>query len=166
MKVKYFNYDKLAEEEIHDKVIRVKGLIINSKKEILIGEAFGIPQYPGGHLEGKETLEKALKREIKEETGITLKGKYEPFYVIKYFIKNYPKKGHNRALEIYYFKINTDEAYNVKKAKLDKQERKGNFSLTYIPLNSLPKYLKLNKKKNPINKIINREMLLAYKNMP
>ncbi len=165
MKIKYFNYDKLAEEEMHDKVIRVKGLIINSRNEILLGEAFNTIQYPGGHLEGEESLEKALKREIKEETGITLKGKYEPFFAIKYFMKDYPKKGHNRALEIYYFKINTDIVYDLKKTKLDNQEQKGNFKLIYIPLEYLPKYLKLNEKRNPINKIVNREMLLAYKNL-
>ena len=165
MKTKYFNYNHLAEEEIHDKVIRVKGIILNSNNEILLGEAFGTIQFPGGHVEAKETLEQSLKREIKEETGLTLRGKFEPFYAIKYLMKDYPKKGHNRALEIYYYKINTDKKYNLQKASLDKQEKRGGFNLTYIPLKNLKKYLKANQKRNPINKIVNREMLLAIKNM-
>ena len=165
MKVKIFNYDKLAEEEIHDRVRRVKALIINKNKDILIGEAFGIIQFPGGHVEDNETLNIALKREIKEEVGIKLKGDYEPFYVIKYFLKDFPNKGNNRSLEIYYFKVNTEEKYDLSKVKLDKQEKEGNFKLIYLPLNYVDKYLKLNRKKNPFNRIVNREMKLAIKRM-
>lgn len=165
MKTKIFNYNKLAEEEIHDKVIRVKAIMLNQNNDVLIVEAFNTPQFPGGHVLPKETLNAALLREIKEETGITLKGSYKPFYNIKYFLKDYPTKGHNRALEIYYYQINTDLIYDLKKIKLDKQEQKGGFKLTYIPLAYLKKYLKLNVKRNKFNKIVNREMFLALKNM-
>ena len=93
MKIKYFNYRKLAEEEINDRVIRVKALMLNDSNEILIGEAFGTIQFPGGHIKENEDLVKALKREVKEETGITLKGNYEPYYGIKYFLKDFPVLG-------------------------------------------------------------------------
>lgn len=165
MKTKIYNYDRLAQEEINEQIIRVKALIINSHNEILLGTSFGTPQFPGGHKKDNETLEKALKREIKEETGITLRGKYEPYYSIKYFLKDYPDKKKNTSIEIYYYIIHTDTKYDLSKISLDPEEKKGNFTLMYLPLNYLPKYLKQNIKNNPINKIINREMLLALKNM-
>ena len=165
MKTKIFNYDNLTESEIDDHIIRVKAIMLNSNKEILFATSFGTIQFPGGHLEEKETLNEALIREVKEETGITLKGDYQPFYAIKYFLKDYPIKGHNRSIEIYYFQINTDEHYNLKKLYLDDQERSGNFNLQYIALKKVNKYLKQNLKNNQINKIVNREIKLALKHM-
>ena len=163
MKTKIYNYDNLAEEEMHETVTRVKALMINKHDEILLGTSFGTPQFPGGHVEENETLEKALKREVKEETGITLRGKYEPFLVIKYFLKDYQTKGNNRCVEIYYFKINTDQKYDLSKTKLDKYEKEGDFKLIYLPVNYVSKYLKITEKNNEINKIINREMNIALK---
>ena len=49
---------------------------------------------------------------------------------------------------------------------LDEYEQNGNFKLIYLPLDYVRKYLKINEKNNKINKIINREMNLALKNMP
>ena len=53
------------------------GIIIqNEKKEILIGKRTGSisPYYsiPGGHLEMGETFEEAAKKEVFEETGLTI----------------------------------------------------------------------------------------------
>ena len=54
----------------------VGGLILNDKKQILLAKSrkwknrFTIP---GGHVELGETLEEALKREIKEEIGLEIK---------------------------------------------------------------------------------------------
>lgn len=165
MKVKLFNYKKLKENEINDKVIRVKALIINSKKEILMARAFGTFQFPGGHIEPNESLSEALIREIKEETGIILKGEYDPKYAIKYYLKDFPVRGNNRSIEIYYFCIFTNERYNLNNINLDDQERKGDFKLEYINLKKLKQILKRNKKVVPINKIVNREIMLAIKNI-
>ncbi len=165
MKTKIFNYDKLAPEEIDEHIIRVKAIMLNSKNEILLAEAFGTIQFPGGHLKEKETLSKALIREVKEETGIKLEGDLTPFYAIKYYLKDHPVRGHNRSIDIYYFKVITDEVFKLDKLKLDDQERNGNFKLNYVPLKDIKKYLKQNLKNNQINKIVNREILLALKNM-
>jgi len=58
--------------------ISVGGLILNNKGEILLVKSQkwpGINKYtmPGGHIEIGETIEEALKREIKEEVGLEIK---------------------------------------------------------------------------------------------
>lgn len=163
MKTKIYNYDNIKEEEITDRVIRVKALMVNSKNEILLGEAFGTVQFVGGHLKDKEDFSKGLIREVKEETGITLRGKFEPFFAIKYYLKDFPNKGNNRSIEIYYYSIDTDKIYDLSKVSLDDQERKGGFKLEYVLINNFKKYLKEHLDNNPFNKLVSREMNLAMK---
>ena len=163
LKTKIINYDHLKEKEITDRVIRLKALIINSKKEILLASAYTTIQFPGGHLEEGESLSEGLKREVLEETGLILNQEYEPFFCLKYFLKDYPVKGNNRSIEIYYYYIFTDEAYNLENAHLDDQERKGDFKLTYVKLKDLKKYLLEHPGNLEINKIVTSEMLQAVK---
>ncbi len=163
MKEKVYNYDKINDLDINDRVIRVKALLLNSKKEIMLVESCNTIQFPGGHIENGESLSEALIREVKEETGITLKEKYEPFFVIKYYLKDFPVKGNNRSIEIYYFYVPTDKKFNKNNLYLDDRERTGDFKIFTIPLKNIKKILKQNLKNNPINKLVNREMLLALK---
>ncbi len=163
MKTKIINYDNIKETEINDKITRVKAMIINSKKEILLAEAFTTIQFPGGHLEEGESLTDGLKREVLEETGIVLNDVPEPFFVLKHFLKDYPVKGINRSIEIYYYYIPTDEPYNLDNVYLDDQERNGNFTLTYIKFKDLKKYLRAHPGALAINKVVASEMLLAQK---
>ena len=163
MKIKIINYDHIKNEHILDGVIRVKALMINSKKEILLASAYTTIQFPGGHLEEGESLEETLKREVLEETGIVLSGDYEPFFCLKYFLKDYPVIGNNRSIEIYYYCVFTDEVYNLDNVYLDDQERNGNFTLTYVALKKLKKYLKSNPGNLAINHIVTNEMLMAVK---
>ena len=165
MKTKIINYDHLKEEEIKDRIIRVKALMINSKKEILLASAYTTNQFPGGHLEEGETLDEGLKREILEETGIILNQEYKPFFCLKYFLKDYPVLGNHRSIEIYYYYIPTDETYNLANAHLDDQEKNGDFKLTYVKLKELKKYLKKHPGDLKINKIIEKEMLQALKEL-
>lgn len=163
MKAKIYNYGKIEEKDIHDRVIRVKALMVNTKEEILLGEAFGTIQFIGGHLEENETLIEGLKREVKEETGIVLKEDYKPFFAIKYFLKDFPVLGNNRSIEIYYFYIVTDEEYHLDMTFLDDQERKGNFQLRYVSMRKFKQILKEYEDKNKVNKLVNREMRIAMK---
>ena len=163
--MKIYNHNRLRDNDITDRVIRVKAIILNSKKDILLGEAFGTIQFPGGHLEDNEALLEGLKREVKEETGIILKEDYEPFFAIKYYLKDYPVLGHNRSIEIFYYYIFTDEFYHITKTNLDDQERTGDFKLFYVPLKKVKKILINSIPNNQINKIVVKEMLLALKEM-
>ena len=163
MNIKIINYDHIKESEINDRIIRVKAVMMNSKKEILLAEAYTTIQFPGGHLEEGETLDEGLKREVLEETGIILNDEYKPFFALKYFLKDYPVQGNNRSIEIYYYYIYTDEPYNLDNIYLDDQERNGNFKLAYVPLKKLKKYLLKNPGNLEINKIVTNEMLLAIR---
>jgi nucleoside triphosphatase len=75
----------------------VGALIFNPKGEIFLMKSHkwrGKYVIPGGHIELGETMEKALKREVKEETGMTI---YEPkFLLFAEFVygKEFWKKRH------------------------------------------------------------------------
>jgi len=94
-----------------------------------------------------------------------LEGSFEPFFAIKYYMKDFPVIGNNRSLEIYYFYVFTDLKYNLDNINLDDQERKGNFKRFYISLKNFNKFLDKNMNKNEFNRVVNREMKLAMKNL-
>ena len=160
MKEIFFNTDNLIKEQIDEEVIRVKALIINSKKEILLGYSHDVYQFPGGHLEDGETLNNCLKREIKEETGMDISlDDLEPFMLIKYYTKNYLNRGKNRCNKIYYFVVNTDKEINLDETNYTKEEKEGNYELRYIKLNNLEDTLIDNCNKYIKSRTITYEML-------
>lgn len=160
MKEIIYNHDNLKETDIDETVIRVKALIINSNNEIMLGYAHKTYQFPGGHLEKNESLEEALKREIREETGIEIKeNNLEPFEKIIYYTNNYRNTGLNRKNEIYYYSIKTDEKANMNNSNLDKGEKEGNYKIEYIGLDNIEQLLNDSIPDNPINKIVVEEML-------
>ena len=50
------NDDNLTDDDISEVVVRVKGLMINSKGKILLAHNNNTYQFPGGHLEEGEDL--------------------------------------------------------------------------------------------------------------
>lgn len=165
MKTKIINYDHIKEEDINDRIIRVKALLVNSNKEILLASAYTTIQFPGGHLEEGESLWEGLKREVLEETGIILDKEISPYFCLKYFLKDYPVIGNNRSIEIYYYYIFTNQKYNLANIYLDDQEKNGDFTLTYVKLKDVKKYLKKNPGNLKINKVVTNEMLQALKEL-
>lgn len=159
MKETIYNYDYLNEEDITDVSTRVKALIINSDKEILLGKSDISYQFPGGHLEDNESLIEALKREVLEETGIELSNEEidRPFYKVTYLNKDYPIKGVNRKSEIYYYVVNTDKEIDLSKVKLTENEIKNNYRVEKIPLLSSVDIIS----KNNNDRVIERDMIDA-----
>ena len=82
MKTIFINDDNLALEALDPDVISVKGLVVNSKNEVLIAFNNNTYQFPGGHVELDEDKEEAWIRERKEETGIGIKDVSGPFMEI------------------------------------------------------------------------------------
>ena len=125
----------LKEKDITEVVKRVKLLIINSNNEILFGYSHNEYQLPGGHVEEGEDLIATINRELKEETGIELNiNNVEPFACSLGYYKDWPSKGNNRKIEIYYYEIKTDEKPNLSNTNYTESELNGGFELKYIPL--------------------------------
>ncbi|MBO5138643.1 MAG: NUDIX hydrolase [Bacilli bacterium] len=160
MKEIIYNYDFLTKEELTKKIVRVKALIINSKKEVLLGYAHKTYQFPGGHLEDSEDYLVGLKREIKEETGININTEnLKPFMSIKHYVKNYNDTEDNCSVEIYYYLINTDEKYHLDNTNYDDWELLGGYELKYIPIGNVEKLLHDTVEDNRANRAISEEMI-------
>ena len=139
------NEYNLTEDEMTETVKRVKALIINSNNEVLLGYSHHDYQFPGGHVEEGETLLQTVNREILEETGINLNiNNKKPFACALGYYKDWPEKGKNRKIEIYYFEIKTDKMPNLNNTSYTENEKEGNFQLRYIPLATIEEELKKN----------------------
>ena len=164
-KEKIYNYDNLKDEDIDEKTTRSRGIIVNSQNEVLMCYSNGLQHYefPGGHLEGKETIEDCLKREILEETGIVIDEKEAiPFYTIKYYCKNYRDSGKNRLVEIYYYIIYCDSIYDYSKRQLAVNEIIQNYECQYINIFELKNVLEENKKTTKENNSALDDMILIW----
>lgn len=162
---KIYNYDNLTSDAIDETTTRARAIIINSNREVLMCYSNGLQHYefPGGHLEKNETLDEGLKIEILEETGITIDlEKVKPFYAIKYYCKNYHNSGKNRLVEIYYYVIYCDSAYDESKKQLDINEIIKNYECRYISIDNLKNALIENKKNTKENNSALDDMLLIW----
>lgn len=162
---KIYNYDNLFHEEIDEKTTRARAILINSNNEVLMCYSNGLQHYefPGGHLEENETLEEGLKREILEETGVTIDAKkINLFYAIKYYCKNYHNSGKNRLVEIYYYVVYCDYIYEDSKRQLDTNEIIQDYECQYINVDELKNILIENKKTTKENNSALDDMLLIW----
>lgn len=164
MKKVIFNEDNLNDNIIDKVVVRTKALLINDKDEILLGFSDNTYQFPGGHLENKENLKECLKREIQEETGIEIDiENLSPFLKISHYHKNYNHTRENRRNDLYYFYIKSNLNYDLENTHYDKLELERNYKLKIVKLKDIEKILMNNINKNPINKFVTEEMLIALK---
>lgn len=169
MRTLIYNEENLKDNEISGTVVRVKVFLINSDDEILIANANGGCQLPGGHLEKGEKEYDAVKREILEETGILLDNKEltPSFFEIKHYSKNYYGTGKNVISKIMYYSIHTDKKVDKEKLNLTDREKKNKFDVHFIKFDDFEDYVHdcVNETSIEINKVIAKEMLYAYKEM-
>ena len=141
MKQILINENNLKEEDLESTVIRVKGMIINSKKEILLAHNNGTYQLPGGHKEDDEGMEETLIREVKEETGIDVELENGPFMQIVTYDANYFGTGKKVCSKIYYYIIHTDDVPNYDETNYDELELQTEFNLFYTDVKGLDRFL-------------------------
>lgn len=157
------NYN-LKEKDITEIVKRVKVILINCKNEIILGYSNNEYQFPGGHVEEGENLIDAVKREIKEETGIELElNKLKPFACLQGYYKDWPSIGKNRKTEIYYYEIKTDKLPNINNTKYTEKEIEGNYELRFIPIEKVENEITDNTKTYEDKHGIAKEMLEVFK---
>ena len=163
MKQLIYNYDNLTEEDITERKYRARGLIINSNNEILLGYSESVYMFPGGHLEGEETIEECLLREIEEETGLVIdKEVPELLYRISHYNRNWPSDGINRYTEFDYYLIKTDEKYNIDNMHLDEYETEHGYELKYVSFDDFEKLLNDTINDNPRNKGVYPDMMKVF----
>lgn len=159
MKKIIINDDQLIEEDIEKKVVRVKGLIINSNGKILLAHNNNTYQFPGGHKEEYETENDCIRREILEETGIVLEVKEDPFLCIETYDSNYFDSGKKVLNIIYYYRFFTDEMPDFSKTHYDELELDTDFNLFYVNFDTLDEFINKKTEDGEIDKKIAREML-------
>ena len=141
MKEIVINDYQLKDEDISEKVVRVKALIINSQGKIILAHNNNTYQLPGGHLEENETTDQCIIREIKEETGISLEVKEGPFLCITTYDNNYFNSGRKVLNSIYYYRFFTDEVPNFEETRYDSLELESDFNLFYLNFDGLESFL-------------------------
>ena len=168
MKKIVINDDNLNNESMEMEVVRVKGLLINSQGKILLAHNNNTYQFPGGHTEENETNEECIKREIKEETGISIENVELPFLCIETFDGNYFDTGKKVLNKIYYYRFLTDEMPNLEETHYDELELETDFNLFYVNFLELDKFIEKQMDLGTIDLKIGREMLFVieeYKNI-
>ena len=159
MKEIVINDHQLTMDDIESKVVRVKGLIINSKGKILLAHNNNTYQFPGGHKEDDEEMDACVIREIKEETGISLEVTERPFLCIETFDNDYFGTGKKVLNSIYYYRFFTDEVPNFDETHYDELELATDFNLFYLSFDSLRDFLKEKGDSGEMDPKIAREMI-------
>lgn len=159
MKEIIYNEDNLRDEEIDEWVKRAKLLVVNSKDELLLAHTDDSYYLLGGHVDGDESDNECLIREIREEAGILYDPKVrEPFVSIKYYCKNYPQESFNKGYISNYYVVYDDMEFNSDNVDLTEGEKEGNFRLVYIHkdnvLEEVMSYLDKCKRKNVLRDTI------------
>lgn len=159
MKEIIYNEDKLKDEEINEWVKRAKILVVNSKDELLLAHTDDNYYLLGGHVDGDESDNECLIREIKEEAGIEYNPKVDkPFVSIKYYCKDYLQEGVNRGYISNYYVIYDDMVPNPLNVSLTEWEKASNLRLVYIHrddvLEEVKSYLDKCKRKNVLRDTI------------
>ena len=159
MKEIVINDHQLTMDDIEMKVIRVKGLIINSKGKILLAHNNNTYQFPGGHKEDDEEMDDCVVREIREETGISLEVKERPFLCIETYDNDYFGTGKKVLNSIYYYRFFTDDVPNFNETHYDELELATDFNLFYLNFSSLEEFLREKADAGEMDPKIAREMI-------
>ena len=83
-------------------------------------------------MEKGESHKDCLKREVREETGINLKGFHTPFLNITTYDHNYFDTNKQVENSIYYYRVISDAVPDLSSTAYDDIELQSDFNLFYI----------------------------------
>jgi len=103
--------------------VSVKALILKNRKVLLVKEADGRWELPGGGLEVGESFLSGITREIKEELGVDIvKVSSQPQYVWTLIDRDKPKLILSFTVEINSFNFKNDSKESVETGFFSKEE--------------------------------------------
>lgn len=166
--VKY-NEDNLEDSEIDIVVTTVKAIVISSALNILIGKDKKGYHLVEAKVGPKESLEAPLFQALFEETGIRLDGKdkFEPFYEVRYYCKNFANSGKNKLSDTIYFLIFTDKEPNLDIFNLTPRQLLERPKMQYVFRDDFEKTIEeyIENEKDEMNRIRNKEILVTFRKL-
>lgn len=152
-------------EEIPQKCSSKARMVNIIKNQVLVAKYANLYMLPGGKIDANETPIEALKREIFEETGISLNDQsIKPLIITDVFQSNYLSRNYNFPInknnETFYFQV--DEEIEIKEQHLSENESKAGFELVRIDIYELIELLN-NKLNTPKEIAYSKELLSVLK---
>ncbi|MFI5221400.1 MAG: NUDIX domain-containing protein [Bacteroidia bacterium] len=145
-------------EELKRFTIRVYGLLINEKKELLLvhenRNGFDFTKFPGGGLEFGEGTIDCLDREFMEETGLEIKV-IRHFYTTDFFQPSIFNKK-DQVISIYYLVEQADKRihFDPQERIVHSEDRTEKLKFEWMPLPELNE----EKLTLPIDKVVCRKL--------
>ena len=153
------NDDNLKDSDINKYNNKVRAILIKDNK-LLVSHYAGLTLLPGGKVDKGESLEDAMMRELKEETGIIYnENELEKYLEVKYYQKDYPTYDNrviDRLVTTTYF-IGRYKGTNLKKTNRTLSELINGFSLELVELEKLPELL-MEESDNPRKVFFDKEL--------
>src|SRR5699024_8594693 len=120
--------DENIDEQIIKKRLKSRAILVNSSNEILVANYGGVLLLPGGSIDGKETPEEAIHRELREEIGVDMQPEQlKPFVKVRYFQPNYPERSGNKTnrLAVTYYYHGNIESISDERNLTEKEKKDG-----------------------------------------
>ena len=152
--------DENIDEQIIKKRLKSRAILVNSSNEILVANYGGVLLLPGGSIDGKETPEEAIHRELREEIGVDMQPEQlKPFVKVRYFQPNYPERSGNKTNRLavtYYYHGNIESISDER--NLTEKEKKDGFTVEFCSINQIQEMLNSKKSDNPRRLYFDREL--------
>lgn len=162
MDIILLNQNQIDINTIEKKAYKVRALIKNELDEILICHYAGVYMLPGGKIQPNETIEMALFRELKEETGILFTNDVLlNSFTLQYVMEDYIEKGIHKYLETTYYYLEIPSTTKIIPANLSENERKYNFKIEWATVSKIEEILKNNKVNNRRIPYYNKELKIV-----